>query len=129
MELSSVEAFEGNGLDLQINETLTSLGDKLQGLMEKSKTITQNEFSAASEKITEKMEKIGYAILPIVSKSATFGVDQFYQLGNLVNKTNYSAHDVPARKAIWASDVGLTILVRALRDTKEYLQDINKTAH
>ena len=123
------EALEGNMIEAQVKEVVLGLGDKIEAITEKAKGFVENDYAEFSDQITEKMEKIGYAILPIISKSATFGVDQFYQLGNLVNKTNYSAHDVPARKAIWASDVGLTLLVRALKDTKEYLQDINKTAH
>lgn len=90
------------------------------------KTLTNVELTEEqTDKLLTLFDNIKFALLPILSKSITFGVDQYNQFADLARRTNYSAMDNNGRKVIMLSDMGTSLIIKALMDTVGYLNSIN----
>ena len=119
MRIESLEYAYGESVE---NNSLDDFGKSLDLFTEGMKAYEIAE--ANVEKFFEQFEKIQWAMLPILAKSAKGGLKLYNDFGELARKTNYSAQDTNGRSVIMLSDTFTTLLTRALIDTKEYLLDI-----
>lgn len=123
------EAIEARSSEVEINKAFTDLEEGIENFYESTRTYIDSKVEIGAEtqeKLIARIEKIKWGLLPILSKSLNFGAEQLQLFNEFDAKTNYTMHDTNARQAIWLTDLGLTVLTKAFRDTKEYLENMRK---
>lgn len=122
------EAMETDNIEVRVAKAIEEFSGNIQNFLEriKSKVEVSGE---AKEKIIQRVKKIRSGVLPLLADSAKFGVDYLASFEDFDKQTNYIAQESSVKNTIWAADLGFKFLSKALVDTKQYIEDLNKTGH